>query len=223
MKKRQIIFGLTGLFLLVSGICYSCTFHNKNAAVLIPGQDAQGIQESNDDGISSTASERSLDKSAAADVSQTEDLPLIYVHICGEVIQPGVYQVQEGARLIDVIALSGGLTKEAAGDYVNQAEQVSDGQRYYIPSTEDVKDLSGNEYMQGIKSNTGESKEACININTATKEELMSLPGIGEAKAGSIIAYRDANGAFQATEELMNIPGIKEGLYNQISSMISIK
>lgn len=223
MKKRHMISVLTGMFLLISGVCYSCAYHNKSAAVLLPGQKIQSLQEDNEEEAVSPEAKVSVSDPGDDGTMQTLEKPLIYVHICGAVEQPGVYQVSEDARLIDVITLSGGLTKEAAGDYINQAEPVSDGQRYYIPSTEDVADLSGSDYMQGLQGSFVDTKASYVNINTATKEQLMSLPGIGEAKAGSIIAYRDANGAFQAVEELMNIPGIKEGLFNQVSSMIRVK
>jgi competence protein ComEA len=68
-----------------------------------------------------------------------------------------------------------------------------------------------------------QSLKKLININLAGKEELMNLPGIGEAKAASIIEYRSANGHFQTIEELMKIPGIKEGLFNKVSSYITVK
>ena len=61
-----------------------------------------------------------------------------------------------------------------------------------------------------------------ININTAGKDALMTLPGIGESKADAIIAYREAQGKFQNTEELMNIRGIKEGIYNKIKDLIIV-
>jgi len=142
------------------------------------------------------------------------------------VINPGVYPAKEEARIVDLIKLAGGLTKGAAGDYINQAQLVTDGQRIYIPNQEELKELSTADYIAGEQKDTastnteGGEESALININTADKEELMSISGIGEVKATSIIAYREKNGKFNAIEELMNIPGIKEGLFSQISYMI---
>ena len=147
----------------------------------------------------------------------------IYVHLCGAVRKPAVYRVEAGARLVDVIGLAGGLTETAAGDYINQAMSVEDGQRIYIPTKAEVEGLTPEEYIVGEGgSPEQESKQRLININQADAGELMELPGIGEAKAESIIAYRNTNGDFTAIEELMMVPGIKEGLYGQIVSYITV-
>jgi competence protein ComEA len=159
----------------------------------------------------------------------------IYIHLCGAVLRPGVYRIQENARVVDVIALAGGLSEDAAGDYINQAEQVTDGQRVYIPDKEEVKDITPEEYYSGnraaVKNNAGENKGVIpvdasgqlVNINTADKTELMELPGIGEAKAASIIEYRKTSGEFQKIEDLMKIPGIKEGLFRKVSAYITVR
>jgi competence protein ComEA len=225
MKKKYIVTGLTCAFLMISGICYSCAYQ-KNTPVLISsvseGANAQTTEEQTS---ASDNSEMDADTSAsAAKASKEPDtVPVIYAHICGAVVNPGVYQVETGARLVDLIGLSGGLTQEADGDYINQAQLVSDGQRIYIPTKEELKNLPASDYQageQGDSENSGES--SLININTADSEELMSLPGIGQAKADSIISYRASNGTFQSIEDLMNIPGIKEGLFGQISSLITV-
>jgi competence protein ComEA len=135
--------------------------------------------------------------------------------------------------------LSGGFTKEAAGDYINQAQPVYDGQRIYIPTQDEVKELPVAEYVAGqalsveqsTLTNTGDTNNTgskdtsstLVNINTANAEELMNLPGIGQAKANSIIDYRTTKGDFKTIEDLMSISGIKEGLFNQISSYIIAK
>ncbi len=159
----------------------------------------------------------------------------IYIHLCGAVLHPGVYRMPENARVVDVIVLAGGLSEDAAGDYINQAEQVTDGQRVYIPDREEVKDITPEEYFSGnraaVKNTAGENKgviltdepKQLVNINTADKTELMELPGIGEAKAASIIEYRKTNGEFQKIEDLMKIPGIKEGLFRKVSAYITVR
>lgn len=141
----------------------------------------------------------------------------IYVHICGEVNTPGVYIVKENSRLIDLVELAGGLTKDATNS-VNLAQIVSDGQRIEILSVEDEKNLLKNNSIpeeNKISSNL-------VNINTATINELMTLTGIGSSKAKSIISYRDSNNGFKSIEELMNIEGIKEGVFNKIKDSITI-
>ncbi|MFT4142814.1 MAG: helix-hairpin-helix domain-containing protein, partial [Mobilitalea sp.] len=121
------------------------------------------------------------------------------------------------------INLAGGLTKEAAADYINQAKSVEDGQRIYVMNKAELESLTLEQRIEGEEvttSSTEETATSLININTASFEELMSLSGIGQAKANSIIAYREKNGKFKTIENLMDIPGIKEGLFQQISHMI---
>ena len=136
----------------------------------------------------------------------------IFVYLCGAVGKPGVYEVGSDDRLYEVIAMAGGLTAEAAQDAVNQARVVVDGEQIYIPTKEEMQ-----RQAEGTKPQDGK-----VNLNTATKEELMTLSGVGESRADSIIAYREENGRFQNTEELMQIRGIKEGLYNKIKDNITV-
>jgi competence protein ComEA len=154
----------------------------------------------------------------------TAEDPLIYVHVCGAVVNPGVYQVPEKARIIECIEAAGGLTLEAADDYINQAGKAEDGQRIYIPTQAELKELSLDEYISGDNNNqTDETAEKKININTADEKELMSLPGIGQAKAKSIIEYRKMHGDFKDPADLMNIPGIKEGLFARIKDLVIVR
>lgn len=128
-----------------------------------------------------------------------------YVYICGAVLTPGVYEVRQGSRIYEVVNMAGGLTEDADVSCVNQAEAVYDGQMIYLP-TEAENETDGR-----------------VNINTASVEELMTLSGIGQAKAEQILAYRNANGNFSSEEEIMNVDGIKEGLYNRIKDDIRVK
>lgn len=147
--------------------------------------------------------------------------------------EPGVYEVTTATRLYELVKLAGGLTGEAAGDYVNQAITLGDGQRIYIPTLEEVAKLSQNQRMEGDKTlengNNSDTQNQTvlqtdrININTASLDQLMTLPGIGQAKADSIINYRTQNGLFTKIEELMNISGIKEGLFGKVKEYISVE
>lgn len=144
----------------------------------------------------------------------------IFVYLCGAVGKPGVYEADSDDRLYEVIAMAGGLTAEAAQDAVNQARVVVDGEQIYIPTKEEMQTQAaqpGESPAEGTKLQDGK-----VNLNTATKEELMTLSGVGESRADSIIAYREENGRFQNTEELMQISGIKEGLYNKIKDNITV-
>lgn len=138
----------------------------------------------------------------------------IYIHIVGAVKKPGVYTFQKKPRVIEVVEKAGGFTKDAVTAEINQAELVEDGTQLAIASQKDFKEKDG---QQAEQTETGK-----VNLNTAAKEQLMTLTGIGEAKAIAIIAYREEKGKFQKPEDLMNIPGIKEGVFDKIKSRICV-
>lgn len=150
---------------------------------------------------------------------------MISVYVCGQVATPDVYEVLESARVKEAVDLAGGFTKDAAKEAVNLARFVVDGEQIYIPSKEEVADgfesveQSGSEKQNQGVTNTDSSR---ININTASKEALMTLPGIGEAKAESILEFRETQGAFQSIEDLMKITGIKEGVFSKIKDFITV-
>ena len=140
----------------------------------------------------------------------------IYVYVCGHVAKPGVYTLQPDARICDAISLAGGVLEDGRGETLNQAEHVTDGQTIYVPGMDEALN-------EAVSVTVGSSEEdGRVDINIATKEELMTLPGIGESKALTIIQYREEHGAFEKIEGLMEIPGIKEGVYNKIKEKIKV-
>ncbi|HCL04025.1 MAG TPA: competence protein ComEA [Lachnoclostridium phytofermentans] len=151
------------------------------------------------------------------------------IHVCGEVNNPGVYTLSEKARVVDAIEAAGGVTKDAAEDAFNQAALITDGQRIYVPNKKEVETLSDAEIAEvvlstpiGKEKNDESSNKTKVNINKATKEELMTIPGIGEAKALSIISYRTEHGVFSTIEELQNISGIKSAVFNRMKDFITV-
>jgi competence protein ComEA len=245
MRKRYVMIGIIGIMILITGICYSCSYQKaENSSELIAdlSEEEQNVAPNNE--LTDTSSDALIDqlqgdtsvdaaeKLALAEGIQKEqrvsdqEKPMdYYVHLCGEVVRPGVYQVPASSRVIDIIRLAGGLTEAAAGDYVNQAQLVSDGQRIYIPNQDEVKELSLTADIPSGASVQGTSStdKKLININQADVTKLMELPGIGEAKAASIIEYRSVNGSFESIEDLMKIPGIKEGLFNKLAPYITVR
>lgn len=147
----------------------------------------------------------------------------IYVHVCGEVVEPGVYSFSVGARIYDAVIAAKGLTKEAAETSINQARAVVDGEQIYIPSKKEIKKQQREDARKNNDSvNDKQEAEGKVRINTATLEELMTLPGIGEAKAKSILQYKEEHGSFQSIEEIKNIQGIKEGVFSKIKEYITL-
>lgn len=145
----------------------------------------------------------------------SEEKKTIYMQVDGAVKNPGVYELPADARIIALIEAAGGFTKNASRRSVNQAAVVEDGCQVYVMTVEEewnLKEQKPDDLMAETK----------ININTATKEQLMSLQGIGEAKADSILAYRKEHGRFASIEELMNIAGIKQGVFNKMKDQITV-
>ena len=140
-----------------------------------------------------------------------------FVHICGAVKAPGVYQIEKGSRIFTVVDMAGGFLETACQSYVNLAEPVSDGQRIYIPTLEEAADLV---ILQ--QTDDKEAADGKININTAQAEELCTLPGIGAAKADAIIAYRSEHGSFKQIEDIMKVTGIKQSGYEKLRERITV-
>lgn len=145
----------------------------------------------------------------------------IYVYVCGQIQKSGVYMLPEGSRVCDVFELAGGFTDDAAADYWNQARLLEDGEMIYVPTVEEAKERQLNGEAAGLESIDTDDPNK-VNINTASKEELMTLPGIGEAKALAILAYRQENGPFSSIEELKQVEGIKDGVFSKMKDFIEI-
>ncbi|MBQ7718524.1 MAG: ComEA family DNA-binding protein [Clostridia bacterium] len=133
-----------------------------------------------------------------------EENDYIYIHIKGAVKNTGLYRLPRASRVNDAIEAAGGFTDDAASDMVNLAAFLEDGSEIIIPS-----------YSDNIN-------DARININTAGKEQLMKLDGIGEGLAERIIEYREKNGAFLSSEEIKKVSGISDSKYETISDKIKV-
>lgn len=146
----------------------------------------------------------------------------IYVHVCGAVNHPGVYQLPALSRVFQAIEMAGGFTAEAAGSTVNLADEVSDGQQIFVLTQEEVLE-NPPEIASGATGDTQtEVGEIKININTADVSGLCELTGIGESKALEIIRYREESGPFGAVEELKNVSGIGDKTFEKIKDQITI-
>lgn len=208
-----IIIGVCGIL-----YCIHKNFNNNNNDITID------ISKQNNTEKQILEKETQTQQTNTSEIVKESELATvnqIYVHICGSVNNSGVYMCDSNSRLFEVIELAGGFTQEADETYLNLVEKISDGQRIYVPSKEEV--LTGNiENISQVNNNQAQSNIATslININTASKEQLMTLPGIGEAKALDIISYRSTNGNFKNIEDIKNISGIKESAYSKIKDLI---
>ena len=148
------------------------------------------------------------------DASETKESAEMFVDISGEVKSPGVYKVSNNTRLYEVIEQAGGLTSDADTNQINQADFVEDGEKIVVPS----KVAINNETTVSVE-NSGITN-GLININTATKDQLMEITGVGEVIAQRIIEYRSGN-RFNTTEDLLNVKGIGNATYEKMKSQIT--
>ena len=159
----------------------------------------------------------------AAAVSETEAMdPAFVVHVCGEVVNPGIYELPAGSRIYEAVKAAGGFTENAEEESVNLASPIEDGVQIRIYSKDEAETLAaGAAPFDGFEA-SGEGKEPVVNLNTATKEELMTLSGIGESRAEDIIRYREENGGFQNIEDIMKVSGIKDAAFQKIKDRITV-
>ena len=148
----------------------------------------------------------------------------VYVYICGEVAAPGVYELSEDSRIYEAVDAAGGFTENAARESVNLASKVSDGMQITIYNKEEAASLPAGGTSAGKNSGQDQmsGSSSLVNLNTATKEELMTLKGIGESKAEDIIRYREKSGGFKKIEDIMKISGIKEAGFQKIKDNITV-
>lgn len=154
----------------------------------------------------------------------------IFVHIAGCVQKEGMLELSSNSRIADAIEKAGGLTQEADLSDINLAYLLEDGMKIYIPNqnerqenNEKTKNIPKEENTPSMQIQDTNTKQDVININTATQEELDTLPGIGPATATKIIEYRKEKGKFKQKEEIKEVSGIGEAKYEKIKEYISIK
>lgn len=145
----------------------------------------------------------------------TEDTQ-IYVYVCGQVNNPGVYNFSQGSRIYEAIKAAGDATKEARLEGLNLASIMADGDKIYVPGAEEA-------IVEDASDDLQRDASGLVNINTATVDELKTLPGIGDAKANAIVSYRESNGKFLTIDDVMKVNGIKESAFSKIKDLISVK
>ncbi|MBN1289847.1 MAG: helix-hairpin-helix domain-containing protein [Actinobacteria bacterium] len=156
-------------------------------------------------------------KSPGESASEKENMK-IAVHVTGEVVKPGLYEVEEGSRVSDAVNKAGGPTPGASLESINLAARVKDGTQIIVPPVAVAVDGAaeqGGTVQQTAKSNL-------VNINSADEHQLDELPGIGPSYAARIIEYRKENGPFSSIDELQNVKGIGPRTIEQIEGLVTL-
>lgn len=224
---------LAAAFLAAAGVCYGGSLFREGRIVLEGETAAGGAGIQTADGAEDSALKaaewagssgthgtgagpgpNTETESARAEVEK----PGYFVHICGQVKEPGVYELPEGSRVFEAVEAAGGFTGEAASEALNLAEKITDGMKIIVYDREEAGTLGAS----GPSGGGGAGSGGLVNINTAGKEALMTLSGIGESKAEDIIRYREEAGGFQKIEDIMKVPGIKDAGFQKIKDRITV-
>lgn len=149
----------------------------------------------------------------------------IVVDISGCVKSPGIYHLPYNSRVIDAINAASGLTIEADTNRINLSKKIYDENKIIVPSKYDYVShdiYNENNNTQQTNKNINELDSLLININSATREELEKLPGIGSTKADNIVQYRKNNGLFDKIEDVQKVPGIGSTIFSEIYNLITV-
>lgn len=223
--KKKIL--TAAAFLIAAGLVFGLTgsrdsareLDDTGAIVMNSGGNREPGEQAEDENISAPENNTPEDR---RDVENSEKSG-VYVYICGEVIKPGVYELFGDSRIYEAVDAAGGFTENAARECVNLASKVSDGMQITIYNREEAASLLADSAPVGENAGkSGTSGSGLVNLNTATKEELMTLKGIGESKAEDIIRYREKSGGFKKIEDIMKISGIKENGFQKIKDSITV-
>lgn len=209
-----------GVFILLLCV-FLCGCTDRTAAFLeeTPGEEA--MEEIHEDTEETTAEENESGMTPTDVVTVPPEE--IYVDVCGAVNHPGVYSLNPGSRVFQAIEAAGGCIDQAAGEYVNQAERLSDGQQVYVPTRQEAEEQKlSHSAAAAVQGKDVPDMAGKVNLNTADETELTALTGIGATRAQAIILYREENGPFSSIEEIMNVQGIKEGTFEKIKDDIVV-
>jgi len=214
--KNRIKIAAVAVFFLIAGICFFVW--NTSAKAKETKEELPSVLS-----VTQTElpEENILPEESGTDPEMQEE---VVVYVCGAVNTPGVYILPLGSRLYEAVDFAGGLSENADASYHNLARYISDGERIYILSLEETKELSVIRQAAGEESTgSNASENGPVNLNTATLEQMMTLPGIGEAKAKDILEYRTKIGQFTSAEEIKNVSGIGDAMFERIKDKITVE
>ena len=217
--KTPVLVGLTALAVCVFALAGVGLLRvaTSDGLVIVTGEEVDADQADDDAATSEAADE-------ADDPDDSETASTIFVYVSGAVNNPCVCELDEGSRVVDAIKAAGGFADDAATDALNLARVLVDGEQIDVPTLEEqaaAEEAGVSLSTSSTEDSTADSAEL-ININTATAEELETLPGIGEVTAANIIADREANGPFESIKDITRVSGIGDKKFEAIADLICV-
>ena len=215
-KKKQIAAALAAA-VFVCGGCTGNLKEEQDEILLETVAESSENLEHADDAEQSEAGETLPETAEPQETAETRLGSTIYVHVCGHVKYPGVYQMQEGSRVYEAIDKAGGMLEEGAGDAMNMAAVLED----LAQAAQMIE--QGAVFDPGSSASVSDRKSSGkVDLNRADVKELMTLTGIGQSRAEAIIRYREEIGSFERIEDVMKVSGIKESAFNKIKDDITV-
>lgn len=203
MHNKKIQYIIIAVIFISLGIAYFVYRSYERVsydAYFEPENETTSAQKPFDDGM------------AEAGLEETQE-NVLYVYVCGYVKNPGVYLLSEGSRRFQAIEAAGGMEDGGSVEHLELAGVLSDGERIYVPSAKEAEEM---------RIADAYAASGLVNLNQASREQLMTLPGIGESRAEAIVQYREDNGAFNSIEDIMKVSGIKEAAFAKIKDYICV-
>lgn len=210
-REKKLAIALAGVLVLLGSMIIYFRINGDPSLALPP----------DDDSVQQEEEEIPRDSKDQQETKKTGEMEMIWIDLQGAVQRPGVYQLPPGSRMHEAVQSAGGLLPVAERRAVNLAKSVQDGEVIYIPRKDEWNEQAWKQSLT-VQEGKGESNKQIISINKATAEELALLPGIGEAKASAILAYREKNGPFRSKVEIMEVSGIGEKLFERMEDLISL-
>lgn len=231
VKRKMLVAAVVGLVVL--GVVVVGMPLAGSSGVVLERGGAASAAERGQTGASDSATAGSANESAVTsggDMSAQAPDATVVVHVDGAVANPGVYSLAgEAPRVNDAVVAAGGLAQDADTSVINLAATVADGAKVHVPSVGEAAQSDAAAQSSGLDggvagdgASASASASGLVNINTATAEELDTLPGVGPSTAAAIIEDREANGPFSSPEDLMRVSGIGEKKYAKLQGSICV-
>lgn len=210
-KKQKVILGII-ITIIIGFICYYVY-----------------AKEENDESIDLETNIETQEESPKEEIEDS-----ILVHISGAVHQEGIVELKTNSRISDAIEKAGGIKEEASLEDINLAYKLEDGMKIHIPTKQEKENTKTEEIKESVTTSSGlvskeetnnkteDTKNAKVNINTATQTLLETLPGIGPSTAMKILEYRKEKGRFKSIEDIKEVSGIGEAKFEKMKDFISI-
>lgn len=156
--------------------------------------------------------------------AETKNNEMIMIHVFGAVKKPGLYELPKGSRINDALKLAEPKEDALINKYLNRAEKLKDEEPIFVPSAKDIEESEevGVKKVLANSLNTIDDASGKINLNSASLEELKTLPGIGQVKAEAIVEYRNTVGNFNSTEQITEVSGIGKATLEKIKAKITV-